>query len=255
MIDNIRIMATDPESLVSAVRAFLNRVREANLTLNGEWCSLSSSAIIERASEETQIFLGEEFMRHDGVFCRVRNTKKTIEKLEKSLNLFEAFCRDNRVPYTRRNFCSLVGLLLFALHTVALSPCRFFLMQRATAVIGAMSGSWDDPLKFVSESVAKEIHHAAALIIANDAVPLPQPVRPSYDFRDYDAIVICDASGAGWGASIRLTSTGEIFNIKEGWQYRGALHAGINVGSSATAEPLAARRPYQWRSGCSQSGT
>jgi hypothetical protein len=236
-IDNVRITANSKAEFVTAVRLFLGRCDEANVTVNGRdsWRGLTDQEIAEKGRswcKGPSVSLGEEFSGQT-----VRNSPKSIDKLKKA---FELVKKPNSVT-TRRKFAAIVGLIIFMAHTINVGLWHFFKLLRCYSRVCSPSSPqysdvlWDEPMTLVP-AVHECLTQAVEIMLRNSAVPIKPLLPPSQALEDYDTVIIVDASGAGWAAYVR--QAGETKLLTQGWTSW--------QDHSAHAEPRAAAAALAW---------
>jgi len=240
MIDNVRIVATSKVAFVRAVRTFLERVRVANITLNeaAEWEGLTDDDLAHRCAvtDAPRIFLGEKYVRDT-----VCNSDAAVEKLIAARDRYirRVDPEDPEAPqYSRRNFASFVGLMLYMAHTVDVPLTGLHTLLRAYGEIISGTNDWDASCVISSDAVDRQVLDLAATLIRNEPVPLPVLRPPELELEAYDVAIEVDASLSAWGAIVRFNRTGRTFALQQRWS--------APVSHSAHAEPKAARRALQW---------
>jgi hypothetical protein len=233
-IDNIRVVAHDPQQFLLAMRTLLQRIHSAHITLNdAETWNVPDAELLQRCAvtDTPRIFLGEQYTNDT-----ISNTPTALEKLRAAIRRFDE--GSNITTYTKRNFASLVGLMLFMTHTVGVDLARYHTLLRAYGRIIAETAGWDELCVITSDAVHEQLKAMCAEILRNPAVPLPIIEPPSRSINDYDAAIEVDASGSAWGAIVRINASGAIFNLQQRWS--------VSMLHSARAEPTAALRAVQW---------
>jgi hypothetical protein len=233
-IDNIRVVAHDPQQFIRAMRTLLQRISAARITLNdAETWNVPDAELLQRCAvtNTPRVFLGEQYINDT-----ISNTPTALEKLQAAMRRFDE--GSSTTTYTKRNFASLVGLMLFMTHTVGVDLARYHTLLRAYGRIIAETAGWDEPCTITSDAVHEQLKMMSAEILRNPAVPLPVIEQPSRDINSYDAAIEVDASGSAWGAIVRLNASGTIFNLQQRWS--------VSMLHSARAEPTAALRAVQW---------
>lgn len=233
-IDNIRIVADTEAQFLKAMRLILQRIHDANITLNDaeDW-QVPDDELLERCrvTDAPRKFLGEQYIRDT-----VSNTDDNLEKLQLALQRFEQ--GSAKETYTLRNFASLVGLMLFMAHTINVDLSQYHTLLRAYGTIISDTGGWDKECSVTSEAVRAQLTRMAQHILANPRVPLPVLRQPSRSLDDYDVAIEVDASGSAWGAIVRFNKTGDVFILQQRWT--------VSMLHSARAEPTAATRAIRW---------
>lgn len=239
MIDNVRILdGGNQRDFVGAVRCFLELCAEARLTLNdsAQWAGLRSDDDLLRhcsVARGPRVFLGEEYLP-DGT---IRNSPGNVEKLRTASELFERKVAGEGV-LTYRQFAALIGLALFMAHTVNVRICDYFRLMRAYSAIIQGLTRWDDAVEYIAPEPLAELRSLLGVLCANPAVELPALRPPSFADNDYDAVIVVDASGAGWGAYVRFAASGSIAMLQQRWSG--------HIAHSAHAEPSAALNAVRW---------
>ncbi|CAD2214073.1 hypothetical protein, conserved [Angomonas deanei] len=218
MIDNIIIGGREgqEEVFVVTVRRILERIRSVNLETSPDrdvLLSTSSDDLLSMALANNT-FLGEEYAWDTRLKERVvRNSTKTVAKLN--------LCMRKCPYYTCRSFVSMISLVLFAFHTTNKNPAGlFFLLKVYRAVYTEVSrtgGEWDVALNHVAPSVQEELRRVIDLLSRNEYARVSDKMQVTYDENAYDFIVYTDASGAGWGAIVHDTQTGETTGLQKAW--------------------------------------
>ena len=221
MIDNVRFTSASTASLRGATEYFEQLVRRCTLTLN------------ECEGQTTDyIFLGERYISHvDSTTTMVANTDKNLSKLTAALE------RLNGGPeeVTRRQFASLMGLMLFLAHTVNEVLSHHNHLIRAYSKIAQLSSGWDEKLPFLSSSVLQAINNLGNRLLQNIPVACPIIVPPGSE--PYIWSICIDASKIGWGAIIR-NPTGNVERVSQLWP--------DTIAHSAHAEPRAVMICLRW---------
>ena len=237
MIDNVRIVATSEKQFVTAVRLFLQRVKEASITLNDveqiEGLTDDELAARGKVTDQPRIFLGERY-----VGDTVANTDASVEKLREAAVRYLHRGDPQASLYTKRMFASFVGLMLFMAHTVDIPLTELHTLLRAYGRIISDVEGWDVECDITSDEVDKEIVWLADTLMHNEPVPLPVLRQPELDVEAYDIAIEVDASCEAWGAKILFTALGQVFTIQQRWT--------TPVSHSAHAEPRAAKAAIQW---------
>jgi len=241
MIDNARLATDDPVAFVSAVRKFLSRCEAAGVTLNDatEW-KLTDQGILKKGAElaKRYTFLGEEYCKPDDLPCGIRNTTHICAKLRSACELMQ---RGGR--YTRRQFVSLVGLVIFMTGTVDMPLFTLPRTLRAYSAIASAAADaegWEGAVT-IAQPVVDELLSTIQTLLKNDTRQIgPPPQPPPGDARDYDAVIFVDASASGYGAYAALGQDRmrRIFELRGGWS--------AVTPHSAHAEPRAAQVLLEW---------
>jgi hypothetical protein len=236
MIDNIRIVADNKEAFVKAVRTVAARISLAGITLNDpHLIQGSDDQLAERhaVTATPRVFLGEKYVRDT-----VANSDAAIDKLKNAKAVFDNIGRPGAPTYTKRQFASLVGLMLFMAHTVNLPLTRCFDLLRSYGTIISQTTSWDDACTVTSPAARATLEWMASTLIANKPVPLPVLTPPGATVQDYQIAIEVDASGSAWGARVLFTDSGRMVTLQQRWSTR--------VSHSAHAEPRAAALAVRW---------
>jgi hypothetical protein len=236
MIDNIRIVAEEKEAFVRAVRLVSTRIQAAGVTLNdAEQIEGTDDEIAARheVTDAPRVFLGEKYVRDT-----VANADSAVEKLRLAREVFERAHSDATAKYTRRNFASLVGLMLFMAHTVNIPLTKCFSLLRVYSKVIMETDGWDSDCRVTSECGRAGLDWLADTLIRNEPVPLPVLQQPSTTLQGYDVAIEVDASGGGWGAKVIFMDTERVCELQQRWTQR--------VGRSAHAEPRAAACAVRW---------
>lgn len=241
MIDNVRILGTDPERFLAAVRKFVANARFLNLTLNEtegfDVDTMSDAEIVAscHVSKGPRIFLGEEYLPDN----TIRNAERNVTKLREAAALMERKLEGDGV-LTYRQFASLIGLALFMAHTINVVLAEYFTLLRAYGVIIESAVVWDDALTYIAPAPLQQLRQLIHVLVTNTPVALPVLSPPSQQFEDYDAIAIVDASSSGWGAVVTFphAAVHRVYTLMQRWDAR--------MASSAHAEPTAALRVLRW---------
>lgn len=213
MIDNILIAAKEgqEQEFCEAVRQILDRIQTANLLTSPDReslrqmqdCDLLSLALSD------SVFLGEEY-HWTGNVRVVRNSEKTLAKLELALGKTEFSCR---------SFVSLVSLIMFALHTTRLNPAEAFPLLRAYRGVYRQvqrGRDWDDPVPYIAPQVLDALQNTGKQLLLNPWWQIAPPILVSYDDADYDLICFVDASSSGWGALVK-DKNGKTIALQQRW--------------------------------------
>ena len=221
MLDNVRVAADTAEGFIAAFRTVLSRCHAANITVNdaSTW-QADDHSLLQRASVTQPLtFLGETYLNG-----RINNAEHNLSKLRDAMAVLEG-----ETAPTKRHVASIVGLILFMLHTVSEPLSSYHGLIRRYSDLMRDPGDWDESVT-VTATMADDIRQAARSILSHEAVPLPTLRPPSLSIEEYDYSMIVDASKAGWGAILRQR-TGEIAVLSQQWP-RDMKH-------SAQAEPWA----------------
>lgn len=233
-IDNIRIVAEEPQQFATAMQVLLQRIELANVTLNdAQIWKVSEAELLQKCAVTTapRVFLGERYIGDT-----ISNSESNVEKLQQALERFEEGSGDT--VYTMRNFASLIGLILFMAHTINVDLADYHTLLRAYGKIISDAAGWDYACTISSEAVIEQLRALAQRIIANPLIPLPVIEPPSRDLEDYDAAIEVDASGSAWGAIVRIRESQHVFTLQQRWT--------VSMLHSARAEPTAAMMAIQW---------
>lgn len=243
LIDNIMIAAAEGQEkeFVRTVRAVLERIKRVNLLTSPdreELLECDDVKLLEGA-QEGNVFLGEEYAPWNGTERLIRNSAKTIAKLQLSLRA---------VNFSHRSFASIISLILFALHTTQLNPASAFKLLRAYRGVYRQTSrgyDWDDPLNYLDPSVHRSLLNLGEQLVRNKWWSIADIRIASYNDRDYDVIMYTDASASGWGAIAQKTQTGAVTTYQQQWVHD--MHPGtkpipttttqFNKKHSAHAEP------------------
>ncbi|PHR97648.1 MAG: hypothetical protein COA68_12310 [Oceanobacter sp.] len=219
MIDNILLGAEEGQEseFVDAVRRLCRRLQRANLQTSppaGTILRMSDDEILELARQE-QTFLGEHYAWDDETKTRlVSNSTKTIAKL---------IVATRAEKFTFRSFMGLLGLILYAMHTVSINAARFFGLFKAYRGIAQSlakdNHDWDDEIPFVATAAREEIAKVTDILVANQPVVIPERRLFTYDDGAFDDIIFIDASVTGWGAIHRHGKVdAQAFIYQRKWQ-------------------------------------
>lgn len=246
LIDNILIAAEDgqEQEFLRAVRSILERIKKVNLLTSPDRDELLKwdDKTILNTAQEGNVFLGEEYAAWNGKERLIRNSAKTVAKLQLALRA---------TKFSHRSFASVVSLALFALHTTQMNPASAFKLMRAYRGVyrqTARGYDWDDPLNYLDPSVHQSLLSLGGALAENIWWTIADVRMASYNDKDYDVIVYTDASASGWGAIAQSTSTGKVTTYQQQWVHN--LHPDTKVVSttnlhfnkkhSAHAEPRGA---------------
>ena len=235
-IDNVRFASNDATAFRRAIRTFLTRCRDSNVTLNEHQFPLNeenmwlrNAATIAKDSQ----FLGERFLA--GGVC---NTPRIIEKMQRT---WANISSRNETTLTRRTLVSLISLIFYACHTINIPIRELHPLLRTYSAVAAARTHWDSPA-FLSPSLVPHFERVIQRITANSPAPVLTLLPPPANSRDeaYDAIIFVDACAHGFGAWIRYKQGDAIFHkaVSAGWS------APINA--SAHSEPLGACRALMY---------
>jgi hypothetical protein len=236
MIDNIRIVADNRDAFIKAVRTVAARIQQAGITLNdphlieGSDDTLAARHAITAAP---RVFLGEKYVRET-----VANSDAAVDKLKKAKQVYDDSGRPGAPPYTKRQFASLIGLMLFMAHTVNVPLTECFDLLRGYGAIISQTTSWDEKCAVTSPAARAALEWMASTLIANKPVPLPVLSPPGSRIQDYRIAIEVDASCNAWGARVLFTDSGRMVTLQQRWPTR--------VSHSAHAEPRAAEYAVRW---------
>lgn len=251
LIDNILIAAVDGQEkeFLRTVRAVLRRIREVNLMTSPDRDELllCEDDVLLKTSLDANVFLGEEYAKWNGTERLIRNSAKTVAKLQLSLLA---------TKFSHRSFASVISLVLFALHTTQINPASAFKLMRAYRGVyrqTARGYDWDDPLNYLDSTVHQSLLTLGHELAENKWWTIADERMASYDDKDYDFIVYTDASASGWGAIAQSTHTGTVTTYQQQWVHdlypatKVVLTKGLhfNKKHSAHAEPRGAHIALQ----------
>jgi hypothetical protein len=140
--------------------------------------------------------------------------------------------------YTKRNFASIVGLMLFMAHTINIPLTRCFPLLRSYGRLISQSTSWDDPCDIRADDALATFEWLVDTLLENRPVPLPVLTAPGKSVADYDVAIEVDASGSAWGAKVLFTKAARVATLQQKWPTR--------ISHSAHAEPRAAEYAIRW---------
>jgi hypothetical protein len=236
MIDNIRIVADNKAAFIKALRTVQERIRQAGITLNDPHLIEGTDDEVaerHRITDEPRVFLGEKYIRET-----VANSDAAVDKLKKAKEAYDSAGRPGAPVYTKRNFASMIGLVLFMAHTVNVPLTSCFPLLRMYGTIISQTTSWDAPCAMTSGAAQEVLERVIDTLIDNRPVPLPELTPPGTTVADYDVVIEVDASGSAWAAKILFTDTGRIVTLQQKWPTR--------IAHSAHAEPRAAEFAVRW---------
>ena len=201
MIDNVRVVAKDATSFVSAIRTFLQRCRDAGVTLNEDphpWTQLKDMDLVKIGARNISHgfdFLGEHF--EGGAY---QNTTHLVHKLN------TAWTRLSPTS-SRRDVASVVGLAIFMAHTLNIALRDHFSLFRWYSRLFKQTTilQWDEPIGALwTPGVELDLQRLCIPLVKNRPVSIRTVVAPALDNAAYDAVIIVDACAEGWGAHVRL---------------------------------------------------
>lgn len=217
LIDNIMVAAHEGQErqFLWTVHEILRRIRLANLMTSPDRDELDQmeDKDLLRLATKANVFLGEEYAEWNGTERLIRNSAKTVAKLQLAL-------RTGITQFTHRSFASLVSLILYALHTTQLNPAKAFKLLRAYRGIYRQTTrgyDWDDPLNVLEGTVYAVLQNIGQLLARNEWWNIADVRSPSYENSYYDFIAFTDASALGWGAVVQSTATGQIKTFQQKW--------------------------------------
>lgn len=187
MIDNVRFAGNDRISILRATTEFRSRCHSAGLTLNDD--PPFSGFDLEGPPQYT--FLGEVYT----LAAQGRGTVQNSEKFLTKLSSAHEHVRSKNCTF--RNFASLVGLLLFGMHTIDCSIATCFALMRTYRALFKCVTDWDATMDFISPLALADIDRIVPqLALAVPMLPTPPPFTP------FDQVIFVDASLTGWGAIV-----------------------------------------------------
>lgn len=241
-IDNVAISSSNADAFLLALETIQKRCdacgAQLKEPLRGDFSDSRYREELLRAAEEAatapKTFLGEELWL-DGDVPRCRNAPKQVEKLREA---FERVQRalEGREQVTKRQLASLVGLI----NWMALTKSSSFRLAahhellKLFCILGKTTHiPWDGCWELTPRQV-DALGKAVGPLIRNEWDVVEPIVPPSTDSTEYDATLVCDASGSGFGGFACIHSTGEVYELRSGWK----PNADFNR-LSARAEPIA----------------
>ena len=224
MLDNVRFAGRDRDAVKRASEEFLARCRTVGVTINA--CEFQDD------NPHTYQFLGEE-MIFDCATGRYlfRNTPKCIKKLQDARAVLSEHS-------TKRAAASLLGLILFASHTVNRPLHGMYNLMRGYRAIhrDAWNTGWDTKLALLSPALLRSIDEEIKALTTNEAVEPELPLEPA---TNESCWAVVDASKHGWGAIICGTNKDKKKKVIQ-LQQNFALSQINKSRFSANAEPYAA---------------
>ncbi len=220
IIDNILIYGNDLERFIDLVKEIATRITMANLqsTPRSDAVSTMQRSEIGKSAIEPTVFCGEEYAIDPVNPARrlIRNSTKTAAKLLLAKDLF--FSRFESLIPTKRQFTALLSLISYAMHTLHISPARFwslFAAHRSVCKEASIVG-WDTPTQYIAPTIRREVIELIDQCSSRDYKVIPRPRHmATYDDTAYDLIIHSDASAEGWGAYILWRD--RIFTIQRRW--------------------------------------
>ena len=232
MIDNVRICAKTEKEFLKAVRLFLKRSEEAGLTLN-------SDADPYRTQDDKKLLkLGRENTEKDFEFlgvCYNKNTVRNSQRLVDKMNMAEKLLDSPDI--TRRQLAHIIGLAIFMAHTIKEDMVHHFELMRLYNKLFEGYPDWDEVFR-PTEQLSSRLRKLIKICVDNKRVPITEPVRPSNNVEDYDAVVVFDACKDAWAAKVHL--------IKENKRFRVLKRFDKQIKFSAHTEPTAAKEILIW---------
>ena len=235
-VDNVRFLGNNLEELIATAAKFIDRCREANVTINDipanlphehphEPSLITAAHLVHTAGE----FLGGYFDYEAKTVCLAA---KSIKKLTLLSDMFHT----RGDEFTLRNFLTLFGLLFFALQmTRAPAANRYYALKEyseAARRIQRDPGLLESVYKC---SPSRTLHISAWVKKTLENAPRKVPLVPHPAEADF--ILVTDASGWGWGAILLNTITGEMYTWNERWPENW-----VGARRSAWSEPEAIAR-------------
>ncbi len=220
IIDNILIYGNDLDRFIDVVKKIASRITTANLqsTPRADAVIAMPRSEIERIAIEPTVFCGEEYARDPANPNRrmIRNSTKTAAKMMLAI---EQFCTGRQLMTpTKRQFTALLSLISYAMHTLHVSPARYwslFAAHRAVCREATIEG-WDTPTTYIAPTVRRELIELVDMCANREFSHIPRPRHmATYDDTAYDLIIHSDASAEGWGAYIVWRN--RIFTIQRRW--------------------------------------
>lgn len=215
LIDNIMLAAKEGQEkeFIHGVRTILTRIKTVNLMTSPDRESILSMPDDEilKLAQDKNIFLGEEYREWNGKERLVRNSSKTIAKLQLALEIN---------LHTHRTFASTVSLILFALHTTQINPAKAFRLLQAYRGVYQMATTaldWDTPLPYLHSKVKENLDEIGEELCKNEWWTIAEIRRPTYNDLEYDIICYTDASAAGWGAIVQCVKEKKVKTYQQKW--------------------------------------
>ncbi len=229
-IDNVGIASDDPDAFVRAITMFLRRCRTVNATINDiEKLPASRKDILEAGQMQGQTFLGEVY---DHGF--VANTKNNVDKLKEAfVRLQEAL--EGRASVTKRQIASAIGLWTWMANTIDQDINQHHDIIRLYSQIASLPIPWDDPMS-INANMVGCCRRAFGPTLLNTPVRPHSPALPSFNNKDYQAVIIVDACSTGFAAIAHINGTS--YEMKGGWRNY--------IQHSAWTEPMAALEAIRW---------
>ena len=243
MIDNVRVATSSPGAFVGAVRGFLGRARDFGMTVTGaeRYEEMSDEDILKLGRKNAAgpfTFLGEVSRISSEGHVTFENSEKNVEKLRQAYQTFREWQTTGAPARTVRHVAALVGSILFLAHTLNIPQQRFFTLLRLSAAMANIAAreGWDAPCGYVAPHICRDIDELCDVVLRNTPTTVLRVRPPSTARTDYDTIIWCDASAAGYGAYVYRE--GRTYALQAGWSAR--------LQHSAHAEPHAGSEILRW---------
>jgi hypothetical protein len=227
-IDDVRFLGQDQNSVLKAARTFINRCREANVTINDVPNHITDEQILSRIRTQGE-FLGVDINYEQR---RVRLATKSQAKLAAA---YEAF---QHKGFTYRNCLALYGMLFFVLQVTRESAAKYYYCLKEYSSVARQIQSEPDKLDTTYTCPPERARYLSQWV--EEALKNPWTnVRTPLEQTDGDDahILITDASSWGWGALLRRRGTSRWETASGRW-----ADAWLGAKTSAWAEPEAVAR-------------
>jgi hypothetical protein len=226
-IDNILILANDPETTTTIARLIAERADTAALRVNEIHPPMHSNQV--PAPRQRFEFLGRMYDLQKGT---IEQSEKTLEKLA----LIDVAQIQEHLTLTKRQLAAVIGLLLFASNCCAVRNTLFNYYHAFKWYRDEVSGGnvpWDSPTRPMTKTAADTLNDWITTLQQN--APAQLVTEPTNHYTD---IMFVDASVQRWAAV--LIHRGGIQIHSEEWTQED--HRSWNLESSVASEPLAIRK-------------
>ena len=191
-IDNVRFLG-DEDEVVSAIRVFLDRCRQAGAQLD-RWPASDKKEDIVSMGERAGDFLGEHY---DYAKSTRKLTTRTVEKVAMIKSWFDS-TEGRRITMTARQMSVMMGMLFWTTSVLDLPLCRYFHLLRDYRKCGALaaeSQDFDATKVDLTPTAIDELRQWLEAASANKETAM-SPDAPG----DPSLNLIVDASGVGYCA-------------------------------------------------------
>ena len=234
MIDNVIIASNNEDDFVKAVQTFVARCEKYGAMLNDADDIPRTRDAILQAGRNTATswtaLLGEEYKDDT-----VRNTVKCTSHLQAAWERLQQSTIDPNITITRRQIAAIASLAFYMAGTLQVGIAQHFHVMRLHSKMASTPGKWDDKYD-ISRDELNHLGNMVGPLLVNKEVKPWAPPLPSNEFSDYEAVIILDACGSGWGGWVWFQNT--MFELKAGFSRF--------MGFSAQSEPIAATEIINW---------